>query len=255
MGHLDSHCHLDSSAFEPDRPEVALRARERGLTDLVVPGVTVEGFERSPLSVPGLALWRAAGLHPAFEHPPDALERLTAALATGGFVAVGETGLDRRFDRPESLSLCAAQLDLAMAFGLPVILHVVHAHEAMLALIKERPGLRGVVHAFSGSKEVAGRYLGLGFKLGFGGIGTWPSAQKVRKAIASCPSDGYVLETDAPDLSPETWRHRRNEPCALLDVAEAVALLRGEAIQEVLASSDATGRALFGIPHRRKEES
>ncbi|HEY9899822.1 MAG TPA: TatD family hydrolase [Pantanalinema sp.] len=253
MGHLDSHCHLDSSAFEPDRLEVASRAIEQGLSDLIVPGVTVAGFERKPLAVPGLRLHYAAGLHPAFDHPPDGLDRLEAALKTGRFVAVGETGLDKRFMRPESEALCAAQLDLACAFELPVILHVVHTHEAVLSLLKERPGLRGVVHAFAGSREVAGRYLGLGFKLGLGGIGTWESAQKLRKAIAGCPSDGYVLETDAPDLSPETWRGRRNEPCALLDVAEAVARLRGETTEEVLTCSDANGRELFGIS--QKEES
>ncbi|MNL36432.1 putative deoxyribonuclease YcfH [compost metagenome] len=102
---------------------------------------------------------------------------------------------------------------------------------------------------------MAGRYLGLGFKLGLGGIGTWPSAQKLRKAIASCPSDGYVLETDAPDLSPETWKGRRNEPSALFDVAEAVAGLRGETRAQALACSDANARELFGIHHRQKEES
>ncbi|MNX59315.1 putative deoxyribonuclease YjjV [compost metagenome] len=247
MGHLDSHCHFDDTAFDPDRLEVAARACDRGLSALVVPGVTVAEFERPALWVPGLALHYAAGLHPVFDHPPDALSRLEAALRTGRFVAVGETGLDKRFMKETSEALCAAQLDLAQAFGLPLILHVVHVHEPMLALLKGRPGLRGVVHAFSGSQEVAKRYLGLGFKLGLGGIGTWPSAQKLHKAIASCPKDGYVLETDAPDLSPETWRGRRNEPSALVDVAEAVARLRGETTEEVLACSDATGRELFGI--------
>lgn len=255
MGHLDSHCHFDAPAFAPDRLEVASRAREQGLTDLVVPGVEVSNFEGEPLSVPGLRLWYAAGLHPVFDHPADGLERLEAALQTGRFVALGETGLDKRCLRPGSEALCAAQLDLALAFKLPVILHVVHAHEAVLALLKERPGLRGVVHAFSGSREVAKRYLSLGFKLGLGGIGTWGTAQKLHKAIAACPADGYTLETDAPDLSPETWRGRRNEPAALVDVAEAVAKLRGETATEVLACSDANGRALFGIDINRKEES
>lgn len=248
MGHLDSHCHFDAPAFDADRLEVASRACALGISELVIPGVEVTTFEAAPLEVPGLRIWYAAGLHPVFDHPSDGLERLESALRTGRFVAIGETGLDKRFMKPESVALCAAQLDLARAFKLPLILHVVHAHAPMLDLIKERPGLSGVVHAFSGSREVARAYLEMGFKLGLGGIGTWPGAQKLHKAIAACPSDGYVLETDAPDLSPESWRGRRNEPAALVDVAEAVARLRNQTIEEVLACSDANGRALFGLP-------
>jgi len=247
MGHLDSHCHLDAAEFDGDRPAVASRAREHGVSTVVVPGVTVAGFERPPIDANPLLVQWAAGLHPAFEHPPDGLERLERALGTGRFVAIGETGVDKRFPDAHGETLCASQLDLAIAFRLPVILHVIRGHEEVLALVRARPGLRGVVHAFTGSWDLARRYLEQGFKLGFGGIATWPSARKLREAVVRCPSDGFVLETDAPDLSPEWHRGQRNEPGQLEAIAGAIAELRGESAEAVLAASDANSYRLFGI--------
>lgn len=250
MGHLDSHCHFDAPEFDTDRERVAARTLGAGVSELVLPGVGVEWFERSPVPAHGLRLHRAAGLHPCYDHPPDALERLERALDSGAFVAIGETGLDRRHPAPGASTLCAAQLDLARAYRLPLILHVVHAHEELFALLKARPGLTGVVHAFAGPWELARRYLDLGFKLGIGGIATWPTARKLQGAVARCPADGYVLETDAPDLSPEWRRGERNEPSEILAIAGAVARLRGEDPIEVLACSDASGRALFQLQEK-----
>lgn len=247
MPHLDSHCHFDAPEFDADRADVAARALEAGVGDLVLPGVGVEWFERSLVPAHGLRLHRAAGLHPFYAHPPDALERLERAVQSGEFVAVGETGLDKRHRNPDAAELCAAQLDLAQAHGLPVILHVVHAHEDLIALLKARPGLRGVVHAFAGPWELGKRYVDLGFKLGIGGIATWETARKLRTTVARCPADGYVLETDAPDLSPEWRRGERNEPSEIGAIARAVASIRGEEPQAVLACSDANGRAVFQL--------
>ncbi|HEY9857255.1 MAG TPA: TatD family hydrolase, partial [Stenomitos sp.] len=119
--------------------------------------------------------------------------------------------------------------------------------EDLIALLKARPGLTGLVHAFAGPWELARRYLDLGFKLGIGGIATWPTARKLQGAVERCPADGYVLETDAPDLSPEWRRGERNEPREIGAIAQAVARLRGEEPEAVLASSDANGRAVFQL--------
>lgn len=246
MGHLDSHCHLDDPRLASDSPAVAQRATAAGVTSAIVPGVDLEGLARPLPAMPGMTLHRAAGLHPAVPHPEGALDVLEDALRAGGLVALGECGLDRRFRREDDVERFHAQLDLAAAYDLPVILHVVHAHEEALAALKRR-SLRGVIHAFAGPWPLAKRYLERGIVLGIGGIGTWPTAKRLHETIRACPPDGFVLETDAPDLSPSWIRGQRNEPAELPGIASAVAELRGTSPPEVLAASDATGSALFRI--------
>lgn len=248
MGHLDSHCHLDDPRFAGDLPEVAARAAAAGVGAVLIPGVDPRDLERPLPDLPGLRLHRAGGLHPALSHAPDALAHLEAALQRGSLVALGECGLDKRHRHPDDLAWLDAQLDLAVAHDFPVIFHVVHAHEEVLAAIKARPTLRGIVHAFAGPWALAKRYLDRGILLGFGGIGTWPTARRLHETIRACPADGFVLETDAPDLSPEWRRPGRNEPAELLGIARAVATLRETSPEEVLAASDANGAGLFRIP-------
>lgn len=247
MGHLDSHCHLDDERFTPDRTEVAARAAAAGITHVILPGVDASTFGTPLPHAPGLTLYRSAGLHPAFPHAADDLAKLERALQSEPIVAIGECGLDRRHRRSDDLESFLAHLDLAGAHGLPVILHVVHAHEEVLGALRSRPGLQGVAHAFSGPWAVAKRYLDLGIKLGIGGIGTWPTAHRLHETIRKCPRDGFVLETDAPDLSPSWKRGERNEPAELLGIAQAVATLRGMTPEEVLDASDATGAEVFGL--------
>lgn len=247
MGHLDSHCHLDDARFAPDLALVAARAREAGVTRVIVPGVTMEALNSPLPPLPGLAAHRAGGLHPAFAHPDGALEALERAARGGRIMAIGECGLDKRHRAPGDVARFMAQLDLAQSCDLPVILHVVHVHEEVLAALRARPGLRGVVHAFASPWSVATRYLDLGFALGLGGIGTWETAHRLHETIQRCPPDGFVLETDAPDLAPAWRRGERNEPAELIGIAQAVAARRGTSAGEVLAASDATGTRIFGV--------
>jgi TatD DNase family protein len=247
MGHLDSHCHLDDPRFAADLDAVAARAIASGVTAAVVPGVSAAQFGQELPRLNGLTLYRAAGLHPAFPHPEDALAQLERVLSRGGIVAVGECGLDRRHRHPGDLACFHAQLDLAIAHDLPVILHVVHAHDEVLAALRERPALRGIVHAFAGSWPLAERYLDLGILLGIGGIATWPTAKRLHETIRAMPEGSFVLETDAPDLSPSVIRAQRNEPAQLRGIAAEVAARRGSTPEEVLAASDAAGERLFRL--------
>lgn len=248
MSHIDSHCHLDAPEFDVDRPEVAQRAIAAGVETLILPGVRIEDAEGPLLELPGMQVLKAVGLHPFFDHPPDALMRLERVLRRGGVVALGEIGLDRR--HPTEPHLLEAQLELGIDFDLPLILHVVHAHEPVLELLQERPQLRGVVHAFAGSWELAQRYLSLGFKLGFGGLVTRLDARKLHKTVANCPADGFVLETDSPDLPVFAKLGQRNEPSELVAVADAVSKLRDCSREEVLTCSDGTAQALFRLPSK-----
>lgn len=258
---IDSHCHLDGSAFDADRPEVLARARAAGVTDLVVPGVEPEGWERL------LDLARATpGVHPAIGIHPQALPgldpadddrnlaELEALLGKGGAVAVGECGLDgpmegagASLDRQRAV--LRGHLAIARRRGLPVILHCLRAHDAMREEL-ERDGVPfgGVLHSYSGSAEQVPAYARLGLHFSFAGPVTWPSARRPLAAAQTVPLGRLLVETDAPDQTPHPHRGERNEPARLPLVLAAVAAALGRPVDAVERATTASARALFRLP-------
>jgi TatD DNase family protein len=253
---IDTHCHLDVADFDPDRARVLASAREQGVSDIVVPAIDRAGW-------PGLLGLCAgdAGLHPALGLHPVYMERhgvgdvdaLARALVEHCPLAVGEIGLDFHMAtgddaRTRQRELCAAQLALAADAGLPVLLHVRKAHDAMLALLRGA-GLRGgIAHAFNGSLEQAHKYLELGFRLGFGGMLTFERSSRLRRLAAELPLEAIVLETDAPDLTVASHRYQRNSPEYLPEVLAALAEIRTADPAELAAATTANARAVLGLP-------
>ena len=252
---IDTHCHLDVADFDADRERVLTAARTAGVRDIVVPGIERAGW-------PGLLALCASddGLHPALGLHPVYLERhgegdvaaLQQALAEHRPVAVGEIGLDFHIatdeqDRSRQRELCAAQLALADAAGLPALLHVRKAHEDMLGLLRAAGLAGGIAHAFNGSLEQAHEYLDLGFRLGFGGMLTFERSSKLRRLAAALPLEAIVLETDAPDLTVASHRYQRNSPEYLPEVLAALAEVRGADPGELAAATTANARAVLGL--------
>jgi len=252
---IDTHCHLDVADFDADRERVLTAARTAGVRDIVVPGIERAGW-------PGLLALCASddGLHPALGLHPVYLERhgegdvaaLQQALAEHRPVAVGEIGLDFHIatdeqDRSRQRELCAAQLALAAAAGLPALLHVRKAHEDMLGLLRAAGLAGGIAHAFNGSLEQAHEYLDLGFRLGFGGMLTFERSSKLRRLAAALPLEAIVLETDAPDLTVASHRYQRNSPEYLPEVLAALAEVRGADPGELAAATTANARAVLGL--------
>lgn len=261
---IDTICHLDFADFDPDRAAVIERARVAGVAQIVVPSITVDNFERVlDLCASDPSLYPALGLHPCFSHDIEQdLERLDEmlSLAAGAVVAMGEIGLDFRPAqlRPgqagaaqrEQEQLLEAQLQLAKAHDLPVLLHVVKAHDRVLKLLRRQHLPRaGIVHAFSGSEQQAREYAKLGFKLGFGGAMTHERAHKLRRLAAELPLEWLVLETDAPDMPPSGHQGERNEPSRVVDVARLIAELRGIPVTEVEAVTSATAVSLLQLSY------
>ncbi len=232
---FDTHCHLDVSPFDPDRDAVLARARAAGVTRMVVPAVDAAGW-------PGLlalcgrepGLYPALGLHPIYidSHQAEDIDALRRLVETEGPIAIGEIGLDfyiKELDRERQQWLFEQQLQIAAEFGLPVLLHVRKAHDQVLATLKRMKFPHGgIAHAFSGSRQQAEHYIGLGFKLGFGGMLTYERSSKLRALASELPLESLVLETDAPDMSPATHHGERNSPEYLPQVLFAMAELRGE---------------------------
>jgi TatD DNase family protein len=250
---IDTHCHLDLEAFDRDRERVLAEASAAGVTAIVVPGVDASGW-------PGLLrlcasrphLYPALGLHPVFleQHDVRDLATLERLVAESRPVAIGEIGLDffvRELDRERQTALLEAQLRIAAAAGLPVLLHVRKAHDQMLAALKRIPVPGGIAHAFSGSLQQAHKYIDLGFKLGFGGMLTFERSSKLRALARALPLEAMVLETDAPDMTVAAHRGERNSPEYLPDVLAALAQVRGEDPSAVAARTTGNARALLGL--------
>ncbi|MFZ8844895.1 TatD family hydrolase [Thermoflexus sp.] len=261
---IDTHCHLDDPAFDPDREEVLARARMAGVEILILPGVEPEGIPRAlALAERHPGLYVAVGIHPhvASQFSSQLLAQLRSWARHPRVVAIGEIGLDfyrDRSPREAQREAFRAQLELAGELGLPVIIHQREAREAVMEELERwlaaRPGARGVLHAFSGDPAMARIAVEWGFLLGIGGPLTYPRAESLREAARAVGLDGLVLETDAPYLPPQPHRGRRNEPAYLRNVAEALAQLLGLPMEQIARQTTANACRLFRLPPPRESD-
>ena len=165
-------------------------------------------------------------------------------------VAIGEVGLDFHYDhspRDVQREVFRKQVRLARDVGLPVIIHAREADDMTAALLEDEGAgeTGGVIHCFTGGKELARRALALGFYVSFSGIVAFPRAETIQEVARTAPLDRILVETDAPFLAPPPHRGKRNEPAFVVEVARKVAALRGVAVEAVGAASAANFRALF----------
>ena len=249
---IDTHCHLDALEFEPDRDEVAARARAAGVEKMVVPGVERNGFnavlatcERYPGCIPAL------GIHPLYvgRARTEDLAVLREMIARYRPAAVGEIGLDffvPDYDRERQEYYFAEQLKIAAEFDLPVLLHIRRAQDTVLKFLRRFKVKGGIAHAFNGSRQQAEEFIKLGFRLGFGGAMTYPRATRLRELAATLPLESIVLETDAPDMPPEFIGKARNSPEYLPRIAGIMAELRGIGLNQVIEATTANARAVLG---------
>ena len=195
------------------------------------------------------------GIHPhrAQEAPADLAAQLSALLDESSVVALGEIGLDYYYEhspREQQVKVLRAQLDVARERNLAVIFHQRDAFEDFVTVLRDAwtPGMRGVVHCFTGNASEAAIYRQeFGLLLGIGGVVTFPKSQSLRDAVVATGARGIVLETDCPYLAPVPKRGRRNEPAFLPHTAAAVATLLEQPLEALIATTDANAHWLFGI--------
>jgi TatD DNase family protein len=242
---VDTHCHLDAAEFDEDRAAVADAANLAGVAIIVVPSVERANFGAVASVCRDHSLCRAAyGIHPMFvdRARKEDLDALRDTVQREHPLAIGEIGLDRfvkpRDDQRQELYF-AAQLRIARDAGLPVLLHVRRAIDLVLKQLRACPVPGGIAHAFNGSRQQADEFIKLGFKLGFGGALTFPRASRIRELAATLPLAAIVLETDAPDISPEWKVGARNTPDQLPRIARILADLRGISMDELAAATTA----------------
>lgn len=250
---IDTHCHLDHPSLAQRLAAVLGDARRVGVEKFLVPGVEPEGWDGiAQLAGRGGGVFAAFGLHPLLAHRCHGglLEELE--VYASGAVAIGEIGLDYGGDsvsRDEQHAALRCQLRLALRLGLPVLLHCRRAFQDLLAIIREERvrEVGGVMHAYSGSLEMAREFIREGLHISVAGTITWRNAVKPLQVAAHIPLEHLLLETDAPDMTPEPHRGRDNEPAFLRLIAEKLAAVRGVSVEEVAEGTTANAERLFRI--------
>jgi TatD DNase family protein len=231
----DSHAHLTLDAFDADREEVILRAREAGLRYLCTIGSLARDADLAvALSEKHDFIYFTAGLHPHDAKLWDAgcSGRLEALATHPRLLAIGEIGLDYHYDhspRDRQRETFREQLRIARRLRLPVVIHTREAHEDTLRILEEEKTreVGGVFHCFSGNLEMAQFAIGLDFRVSFSGSITFKNAGDLREVAAAVPSHLLLTETDAPFLSPHPHRGKRNEPIRVMDVVAKLAEIHG----------------------------
>lgn len=253
---IDSHAHLDGEKFADDRAAVIERARESGVVKIITMGDSLESSARSvALTEEFESVYAAVGIHPEEAQLMTAAtdEQLAAWAAQEKVVAIGEIGLDYYWEKDEEKralqrAIFVRQLDLARQLRLPVCIHDREAHGDMMKILKtEGRGLRGVLHCYSGSWEMAAELLKGDWYFGIDGPLTYKNAAKLPEIVQRLPAERILVETDSPYLSPMPFRGKRNEPAHVLYVAKKAAELRGESLEAFARATRENTRELYGI--------
>lgn len=270
---IDTHTHIYGPEFDEDRTEAFERAREAGVEAFIFPAIDHETNQAQfALTRERDDCFSLIGLHPTsvndnprWREELEEVERLLAAcnrpseVSVVGtperpverFYGVGEVGLDFYWSSDfvvEQEEAFRRQVELAVEYDLPLVIHTRSAWERMLTILEEYNGrARGILHAFGESVEVWERIERLeGFKIGIGGVVTYKKSPLL-ESVPRIPLEAMVLETDSPYLSPVPFRGKRNEPKNLVYICEQIARLKGCSPEEVAEVTSRNARQIFGL--------
>lgn len=263
--YIDSHSHWSDPRYTPELIEILLRKSEvLDISEFMLGGVDQSDWHQQ------LELKKkypknfhlCFGLHPYFVSKNNrnsceaALDELVQLihLATG----LGETGLDFRDNilksdlfspdevRAHQIEFFENQIELSKVYQKPLVLHIVQAHEKALQIFEMWgvPEKKGMIHAFNGSLEIAQKYIDLGFMISLGGAVTYDKNQKLHRAAAQIPQEFLLIESDSPDQAPQNWSGL-NDSSSLWQIAEKIAVLRGQTVKEIFEISTRNFKKLF----------
>ena len=273
---IDTHCHIDDPQYAEELGAFLEAQREGGVKAILVPGVeaaTTQDVLDVCAKYPGY-LFPALGLHPenVKEDWREQLAVIKAAVdrslsstfrtleqhevrleplpsSNPRLVAIGEIGLDYHWDvtfKEQQHEALREQMRWAEQYHLPVMIHSRDATEDTLKILREFPSVKGVMHCFSGSHEVAEQVVKMGYYLGIGGVLTFKNC-KLAEHLVGIPLEALVLETDAPYMAPVPYRGKRNESRWMMYVAERLAQIYGCSVEHVIEQTTANAIALFVI--------
>ncbi|HSG71558.1 MAG TPA: TatD family hydrolase [Planctomycetaceae bacterium] len=254
---IDTHAHLDESAFESDVEDVVRNAVEAGVEAVLTIGITRESCERAIALAERFEIVQAAvGIQPNYvsQAQHGDWEAIVAMAERPEVLAVGETGLDKYWDYAP-LDLQAEyfdrHLELARRLDKPFIVHCREAEEEVVAQLSrdfEHGPLKGVMHSFCGSEQTAKACLDMGMHISFAGMVTFKNNDELRAVAKTIPLERVLVETDSPYLAPQPVRGKRNEPAYVKQTAECLAEVFGLPFDEFTRITTDNARRLFRFP-------
>lgn len=251
MRFTDSHCHLTMS----DAAASLERARELGVRGFVVPATKRDDVEQAiRIADASDDVWAAVGFHPheAKDCNDEAFAFVSTQSRSARVVAIGEIGLDYHYmhsPRDVQREVFMRHIALAKERSLPVIIHNRESTGDMLELLlsSDADGVRGVLHSFTESLDVATTLIDRGYYISFSGIVTFRTAEELRKTAAALPHDRVLIETDTPYLAPVPYRGRDNEPAYVIRIAELLATLWNKPLDYVAEQTTSNFERAFSV--------
>lgn len=249
---FDTHSHYDDEKFNPDREDLLKSLQSQGVSLAVSCGCDIETTQFNfDLAQEYDFMYFAAGFHPECLEGAslEDLKIIEKFAKNKKCVAIGEIGLDYHWmssSKQVQQDFFEAQIDLAKKMDLPVIVHDREAHGDTLDILKNTKP-KGVVHCFSGSKEMAREIIKLGMYIGLNGVVTFSNARKSLEVVKEIPLERLVLETDCPYLAPVPFRGKRNDSSLIPHIAEKIGSVLNMDTQELLNITAENGKRLYNI--------
>ncbi len=255
---FESHAHYDDERFDSDRVELLSLMKQNNIEQIVNVGSSLKSC-RSTLELAKEYdfISAAIGVHPSdiacLDEEPEGLSLLyDTAKKNKDVVAIGEIGLDYYWDKEEDVQKrqkerFLEQLDIAHQLDLPVIIHSRDAAEETFSIMKDAAakGIRGVIHCYSYSPELAKEYVKLGYYIGVGGVVTFKNGKKLKETVKEMPLSRILTETDCPYMAPSPFRGARNDSTYIPYVIHEIAKLREITDKEVMEVTCRNGYELF----------
>ncbi len=252
--YFDTHAHLCDERFDADRDAVVSGLPQSGVDLVVEVACSGEEFQGvATLAKKHPFVYVAYGIHPhnVAKASEDDLLEIRRRMGDKKTVAIGEIGLDYYYDfAPRELQKAwfDRQLTLARELDVPVILHIRDAYGDCMDILKaHRDGLKGVMHCFSGSAQIAKECVNLGLYIAFGGAITFHNARKVVEAAAAVPLNRLLIETDCPYMTPVPFRGERNDPAKICYTCAKLSEIHSMEPEAMAALTQKNGKRLFGI--------
>jgi len=254
---VDTHSHIQLDDYKDNRDEVLTRAREAGVI-MVAVGVDLPSSQSAiELAKTHDDVFATVGLHPhdaageKGEIATEDLMNIKELAKDRSVLAIGECGLDYYYNNsPKDIQkdIFSRQIELALELDKPMVWHVRDAFDDFFEIIDKYPGIRGIVHCFTGTQVEMRAAVDRGFYIAYNGIMTFTKDQAQLNTLKSTPLDRIVLETDCPWLSPKAHRGRPNEPAYIIEIAKFIADLRNEDYQYFCKKTINNAKLILGIP-------